>query len=394
MAKYLDKIGLSYFWSLIKSKLIPTGGQEGQVLAKASNADDDVEWISAGTNNIIGDHLIAASLRQIVIGQYNEADTDEHAIIVGNGTSESDRSNAFAVDRDGVIDIGPQELSDSDSGLRVFASNISNSNETAASQLYGLVAGVFDKAGGLRSYLKHVDLTDGSQGVQVETRRVVNGSQVYNGLQMRILPNGTRGVYVSEAAPWREAIGAAATTNGGAIHDDSFASAERGIIIGGGINNSASPYNGRRMNLYVKTNGLNTYITGGSQAAETPWSLLLPSGTTDLRLQTTSLNLTTTNIGGGTKTIYFAKQGNIVIATFTGWMNPSAANTVYTIGTIPSGYRPARAAHASVRGKTNNIVSTASAAAKFVFNTGGSIQVRIGATGAYDYDFTTMWWTS
>ena len=111
-------------------------------------------------------------------------------------------------------------------------------------------------------------------------------------------------------------------------------------------------------------------------------------------LTTTSLNLTTTSIGGGTKTIYFAKQGNIVIATFTGAMSPTAANTVYTIGTIPSGYRPARAAHASVRGKTNNIVSTASAAAKFVFNTGGSIQVRIGATGAYDYDFTVSWWTS
>lgn len=48
MAKYLDKIGLSYFWSLIKSKLIPAGGQQGQVLAKASAADDDVTWVSTG----------------------------------------------------------------------------------------------------------------------------------------------------------------------------------------------------------------------------------------------------------------------------------------------------------------------------------------------------------
>lgn len=104
MAKYLDKIGLSYFWSLIKSKLIPAGGQQGQVLAKASAADDDVTWVSTGVNNLIGDNLVAASNRQIVIGQYNEADSDENAIIVGNGTDDTDRQNTFKVSRDGDID--------------------------------------------------------------------------------------------------------------------------------------------------------------------------------------------------------------------------------------------------------------------------------------------------
>ena len=179
------------------------------------------------------------------------------------------------------------------------------------------------------------------------------------------------------------------------VNADTYAAASRLFTVGAVVDNSASAYDGRNASLYVTTNGMNSYIGGtSSKAAVAPWNLVLPSGTTNLTLQTTSLNLTTTNIGGGTKTVYFAKFGPIVIATFTGAMSPTAANTAYTIGTIPSGYRPARAAHASVRGKTNNIVSTASAAAKFVFNTGGSIQVRIGATGAYDYDFTTMWWTS
>lgn len=46
MTKYLDNIGLSYFWSLIKSKLIPAGGSSGQVLSKASGTDYDLAWIN------------------------------------------------------------------------------------------------------------------------------------------------------------------------------------------------------------------------------------------------------------------------------------------------------------------------------------------------------------
>lgn len=59
--------------------------------------------IEASAKNLFGDNLIAASDRQIVIGQYNEADSDENAIIIGNGDSEAGRNNVFTVGRDGSI---------------------------------------------------------------------------------------------------------------------------------------------------------------------------------------------------------------------------------------------------------------------------------------------------
>lgn len=48
MAKYLDSIGLQHLWDAFKSRLLPSGGSSGQVLAKASGTDYDVEWITGG----------------------------------------------------------------------------------------------------------------------------------------------------------------------------------------------------------------------------------------------------------------------------------------------------------------------------------------------------------
>lgn len=195
---------------------------------------------------------------------------------------------------------------------------------------------------------------------------------------------------------WGSTMDVVGTDNGAKIYSDKYASAERVAYIADMlISNSTSTYNGRTASLYIRTDGLQLYIpaSGGASAA-TPWTLTLPSGTTNLKLQTTSLNLTTTNIGGGTKTVYFAKQGHIVIATFSGIFSPNAKDTLYNIGTIPSGYRPARVAYAFSRGEAENIVSNSAAAAEFIFNTNGTIQVTIGATGSHEYNFSTAWWIS
>lgn len=119
----------------------------------------------------------------------------------------------LTVDWDGTVDIGPQELTDSASGFRVHGSNLSTASQTASANLYGLIAGSFDSGGNIRSYIKHVDLANGRQGVEVETRRVVNGSNVYNNLQMHIAADGTRAVSLSDRAAWLSALGYTAPTN-------------------------------------------------------------------------------------------------------------------------------------------------------------------------------------
>lgn len=52
-----------------------------------------------------GDHTIASAKSQTAIGQYN-ATNDEALFIVGNGSSEDARSNAFAVNKDGSACVG------------------------------------------------------------------------------------------------------------------------------------------------------------------------------------------------------------------------------------------------------------------------------------------------
>jgi hypothetical protein len=46
MAKYLDLSGLTHFWNAFKSRLLPSGGSTGQVLAKSSATNYNVAWVN------------------------------------------------------------------------------------------------------------------------------------------------------------------------------------------------------------------------------------------------------------------------------------------------------------------------------------------------------------
>lgn len=83
-----------------------------------------------------------------------------------------------------------------------------------------------------------------------------------------------------------QALKCRTNTSNAWVNADTYTGEDKRLFYtGAAVNNSASPYNGRDANLYVKTNGLNTYIpASGSQAAATPWSLVLKSGTNDLSL--------------------------------------------------------------------------------------------------------------
>ena len=78
-----------------------------------------------------------------------------------------------------------------------------------SSNIYGDGFYLSDSAGTYFAYVRPVFLTDGRQGIQLETRRSINGSWVYNTLNVTINGSGTRLVQVSDGAAWRSAIGAA-----------------------------------------------------------------------------------------------------------------------------------------------------------------------------------------
>lgn len=60
-----------------------------------------------------GFHTIASGAAQMAIGKYNIEDTaDEYAFIIGNGTSDTNRKNAFAIKKDGSITIGSTTITE------------------------------------------------------------------------------------------------------------------------------------------------------------------------------------------------------------------------------------------------------------------------------------------
>lgn len=69
-----------------------------------SHAEGDDTTASGKGSHAGGHGTNASSQYQTAIGKYNEVDTvDKYAVIVGNGTANSTRSNAFMVDWDGYI---------------------------------------------------------------------------------------------------------------------------------------------------------------------------------------------------------------------------------------------------------------------------------------------------
>lgn len=62
----------------------------------------DSKQLRAGNTISVGTGMLAQSENQAVFGRYNDNDPD-NALEVGNGTDDRNRSNAFAVDWDGVV---------------------------------------------------------------------------------------------------------------------------------------------------------------------------------------------------------------------------------------------------------------------------------------------------
>lgn len=171
--------------------------------------------VSEGSGAASGDYsraqnlgTTAASDNQTALGKYNIEDAnDEYAIVLGNGTADDARSNALTVSWDGHIELPSIEIPNNDTGILLTAQNISDSSTTPTETSYSRIFGLADNAEVLRSYLAHVDATNGQQGVQLETRRVVNGGNVYNGVQLRIDASGNRTVSLSDADAWLTALG-------------------------------------------------------------------------------------------------------------------------------------------------------------------------------------------
>lgn len=182
---------------------------------------------------MVGEGVVANTDHSMAIGEWNEI--DDYAFAVGNGTADDARSNAFSVDWDGNVETDgnadvsgaltahginstsgisadgsiriDQNLDGSASGLVIHASNASATGESTATTVWGNLVACYDKADVLRTYLRHVSVSGTQQGLQLETRRLISGSWVYNKINLFIDGSGKRYVTLDDASAWLSALG-------------------------------------------------------------------------------------------------------------------------------------------------------------------------------------------
>lgn len=106
---------------------------------------------------------------------------------------------------------------------------------------------------------------------------------------------------------------------------------------------------------------------------------------------TASTSITLSNLGSGTKTMYLRRFGNIVVAQMNNVSQVSAANTAYTVGTVPAGYRPAQAAYCSGHCVSNNTIQ---GMFRWAVATSGSITYICSVTGLREAPVLMTWYTT
>ena len=248
MGKYLDDTGLQHFMSLIKTALsgkqatlvsgtniktinnesllgsgnidvsgggsLPSGGMQGAVLAKASANDGDVTWAAS-----VAPFKVYASspntsqafcgFRSLVVGDIPDL-SDTYLPLTGctvNGSVTATGNiiaNSTIYAQDAHMDIKRTSLD----------TTAANNGISADSYLYH---GWIDKNSKFSGWCGNIAYTDGRIATQLAARRVNGSTNLDNILVLAVNPNGSRTVTVSDAAPWRSALGlgTAATHNHG-----------------------------------------------------------------------------------------------------------------------------------------------------------------------------------
>ena len=142
---------------------------------------------------------------QTAIGKYNEIrtsvnetgdgfifDSGNYALVIGNGTSEDNRSNALTVDWNGIIrSCNPSVSTTSAPSSDRWIAHYNLIDSTGYG--YGVVQGDF--------------LANGETGITLQTQRKINNTYYQNHLSLHIKSDGTSVVTVGHPDKWRIALG-------------------------------------------------------------------------------------------------------------------------------------------------------------------------------------------
>ena len=168
---------------------------------------------STGLSHLVGKmKSVFAAINHTILGHYNEPDPNSnYAVIVGNGTSESNRSNAFTVDWDGnvgccsTVDMTAPDVSP-------ITINTSSNNGCSESEPLGYV-NLLDKNGYWGALFGARANANGAvYGMLGAQNKKTDGTDVGNYINVGVRKDGSRYYAVTDQAAFRNAINALSRT--------------------------------------------------------------------------------------------------------------------------------------------------------------------------------------
>ena len=184
-------------------------GEETLASGESSHAEGSNTEASGSTSHAEGMRTKASSRNQHVQGRYNVEDAnDVYAHIVGNGTSNANRSNAYALKWTGA--------STQKAAVEIQDMYIPQTTPAPANGYYGVhndvAYRIVDSSGNTVGYLTDFFTDSRGRGVQLSVERTVEGEVLNNDLTLGIDDNGEATVEVTDGDAWTGAIGAVKKT--------------------------------------------------------------------------------------------------------------------------------------------------------------------------------------
>lgn len=200
-------------------------GQGTTASGEASHAEGKDNVANGKCSHAEGDHTKASSINQHVEGTYNKEDSNnKFAHIIGNGTADNARSNAFAIDWNGKIytnnastgvDVCTDLQSKIDSNHKLSADLV---DDTSTTNKFNVQANWAESSSAAASFIQNKPTLGTASALDVATTGDASTTQVVKGDDTRVLAipaqqntvaNGGRGYalingipfYVSSTAP-------------------------------------------------------------------------------------------------------------------------------------------------------------------------------------------------
>lgn len=170
-----------------------------------SHAEGSNTYATGIRSHAEGQNTIANGENQHVQGKFNEPDNNNvYAHIVGNGTTNANRSNAYALKWTGA--------STQKAAVEIQDMFIPQTTPAPADGYYGVhndvAYRIVDSSGNTVGYLTDFFTNSRGRGVQLSVERTVEGEVLNNDLTLGIDDNGEATVEVTDGDAWTGAIGA------------------------------------------------------------------------------------------------------------------------------------------------------------------------------------------